>query len=181
MGSYERLSNEEKKSVEVTIKGLIDSNITNVFAGKEFVKIKGRRKEIFLISQRDQSFINRFSSQMLEEELFIEHVGIKLGFFIQNKFLIGIESLMFLAPFTRKKIHLDANNTKKFIFGKDVDIDTVSLHKQIKYHNENTPITIFSNTNIPLGYAKVISNGTSKWLQNLVDIGIFLRSEKSAF
>ncbi|MFX1515970.1 MAG: hypothetical protein ACFFC6_06650 [Promethearchaeota archaeon] len=181
MRSYERLSEEEIKSVETTIEDLIGSNITNIFEGKQFVKIKNNRNEIYVISQKDLFLLDHISSQNLEDNFSIEHAGIKLGFFIHNKFLIGIESLTFLAPYTRKKIHLDVNNTKRFIFGKDVEMDTVALQKKIKNLNINTLIMVFSKTDIPLGYAKVISNGVKLWLQNIVDIGIFLRSEKSAF
>ena len=76
---------------------------------------------------------------------------------------------------------MDADTTTEFIFGKDVEIDTISTKNQIEHLNDDATIMVFSNTGIPLGYAEIISNGTETWLKNLVDIGIFLRSEKSAF
>ncbi|MFW9904195.1 MAG: hypothetical protein ACFFFH_07685 [Candidatus Thorarchaeota archaeon] len=179
-GKYEILSKEEKELVEMKIKQLLNSDITNIFAGKQLIKIKNHRKEIFLVSREVLSLLDHFSSQPLEM-LSIEHAQLKLGFFIHKKFLIGIESLMFLAPKTQKKVQLDEENTIKFIFGKDIEIETLSLKKQVEHLNENETITIFSNTDIPLGYAKIILNGANSWLKNLIDIGIFLRSEKSAF
>jgi ribosome biogenesis protein Nip4 len=179
-GKYEGLSKEEKRLVETKIKQLLNSDITNIFAGKQLIKIKNRRKEIFLVSREILSLLDHFSSQPLEM-LSIEYIQLKLGFFIQKKFLIGIESLMFLAPKARNKVQLDTENTTKFIFGKDVEIDTASLKKKVEHLNENETIIVFSNTDIPLGYANIISNGEKFWLKNLIDIGIFLRSEKKAF
>jgi ribosome biogenesis protein Nip4 len=178
---YDLLSREELGLVEAKIKQLLNSDITPIFAGKQLIKIKGRREEIYLVSHEKLSLLDHFSSQLPEEMFSIEHAQLKLGFFIQKNFLIGIESLTFLAPHTRRKIQLDADNTIKFIFGKDVEIDTISIKKQIEHLNEDVTIMVFSNTGIPLGYAEIISDGTEVWLKNLVDIGIFLRSEKSAF
>ncbi|MFX1504692.1 MAG: hypothetical protein ACFFDC_01135 [Promethearchaeota archaeon] len=180
-GKYEILSKEEKGLVETKIKQLLNSGISNIFVGNQLIKIEGRRKEIYLVSDENLSLLDHFSSQLPEEIFSIEHAQLKLGFFIQKRFLIGIESLMFLAPHTRRKIQLDADSTTKFIFGKDVEIDTISIKNQIEHLKEDVPIMVFSNTGIPLGYAEIISNGTDFWLKNLVDIGIFLRSEKSAF
>ncbi|MHA2202933.1 MAG: hypothetical protein ACW991_04535 [Candidatus Hodarchaeales archaeon] len=181
MRPYKNLSNEEIRKVEKTINQLVDSNTTNIFAGKELIKIIDRRNDIYLVPQEDLSLFDHFSSNFPELSFFISHARVKLGFFIHERFLIGIESLTFLAPYARRRIQLDVRNTRKFIFGKDVEIDTVSLQKQIEHFDENATIMIFSNTDIPLGYAKIITNATKLWLQNLVDIGIFLRSEKSAF
>lgn len=180
-GKYETLSREEQGQVEMKIEQLLNSDITHIFAGKQLIKIKGRREEIYLVSHENLSLLDHFSSQLPEEMFSIEHAQLKLGFFIHKNFLIGIESLMFLAPYTQRKIQLDADATKKFIFGKDVEIHTISIKKRIEQLNEYVTIMVFSNTGIPLGYAKIISNGTEIWLKNLVDIGIFLRSEKSAF
>jgi len=181
MSIYERLSKEEIKLVETSINHLLGSNVFDIFVGKELIKIIDRRTEIFLVPQEDLLLFDNFSSLLPEKSLIIAHARIKLGFFIHKKFLIGIESLTFLAPFARRKIQLDAHNTKRFIFGKDVEINTDSLQNQVEHLDEDATTMVFSSTNIPLGYVSIILNGTKKWLQNLVDIGIFLRSEKSAF
>ncbi len=178
---YRKLSKKEYITVKTTIYHILGSNVTNIFAGRELIKIIDRRNEIYLVSKEDLSLFDHFSSHLPEKSLTIEYARIKLGFFIHEKFLIGIESLTFLAPYARRRIQLDTRNTTKFTFGKDVEIDTVLLKKQIKHLEDNATIMIFSNTDIPLGYAKIISNGSKLSLQNLVDIGLFLRSEKSAF
>ncbi len=181
MKLYTILSKEEIKQVETSINHLLDSNAPNIFAGNKLIKIIDRRNDIYLVQQEDLSLFDHLSSVFPELSFSIAHARVKLGFLIHERFLIGIESLTFLAPYARRRIQLDARNTTKFIFGKDVEIDTVSLQKQIEHFDENDTIMIFSNTDIPLGYAKIITNATKSWLQNLVDIGIFLRSEKSAF
>lgn len=181
MRPYEILTKEEIIQVETTINHLLDSGTPNIFAGKNLIKIKDRRNDVYLVSHEDLLLFDCFSSKLPEKSLTIAHARVKLGFFIHEKFLIGIESLTFLAPFTQKRIQLDPHNTKKFVFGKDVEIKTVLLQKQIDFLDEKTTIMVFSNTNIPLGYGKIVSRDTKPWLQNLVDIGIFLRSEKSAF
>ncbi|UCG00417.1 MAG: hypothetical protein JSW11_12300 [Candidatus Heimdallarchaeota archaeon] len=181
MRFYKKLVNEEKNLVETTINHILDFNISNIIAGKELIKIIGHRFDIYLIQQEDLSLFNLFSTQFLQTNFNIVHARIKLGFFIHEKFLIGIESLTFLAPYARRRIQLDARNTNNFIYGKDVDIDTLSLKQQIKHLDDGPTVMIFSNTDIPIGYAKIRSNGTNKWLQNLIDIGIYIRSEKSAF
>ena len=179
---YKPLSKEETTQVVTSINRLLGSNVmTNIMKRKNLIKIKGGRNDVYLVLHEDLPFFDRLSFNLPEQRLNIVHARIKLGFFIHEKFLIGIESLSFLAPFVENKIQLDAHCTKKFIYGNDIDINAILLQKQIKHLEEDTTIMVFSDNNIPLGYAKVFSKEKRLWLQNLVDIGIFLRSEKSAF
>ncbi|MFX0016761.1 MAG: hypothetical protein ACFFB2_17230 [Promethearchaeota archaeon] len=179
---YKLLTKEEIRQVEISINQLLGYNaMTEILEEKRLIKIEGRRNEIYLVQQNDLPLFEHFSSNVQENILKLVFARIKLGFFIQEKFLVGIESLSFLNPLTQRKIQLDTESTQKFIFGKDIDISTVSLEKQIKDLEENSIVMISSENNIPLGYAKIISKEENPWLQNLVDIGIFLRSEKSAF
>ncbi len=179
---YKPLSKEETTQVVTTINHLLGSNVmTDILERKKLIKIMGRRNDVYLVLHEDLPLFDRLSFDLPEQRLILVHARIKLGFFIHEKFLIGIESLSFLAPFVRNKIQLDAHCTQKFIYGNDIDINTTSLQKQIKHLEEDTTIMIFSDNNIPLGYAKIFSKEKKLWLQNLVDIGIFLRSEKSAF
>ncbi len=178
---YKPLSKEETTQVVTTISHLLGSNVmTNILERKKLIKIMGRRNDVYLVLHEDLPFFDRLSFNH-EQRLNIVHARIKLGFFIHEKFLIGIESLSFLAPFVGNKIQLDAHCTQKFIYGNDININTILLQKQIKHLEEDTTIMVFSDNNIPLGYAKIFSKEKKIWLQNLVDIGIFLRSEKSAF
>jgi ribosome biogenesis protein Nip4 len=104
-----------------------------------------------------------------------------MGFLIHEKFFVGIESLTFLAPFTHRKIFLSEQETKRFIYGKDIKVAINHLDEQISDLEENTMVIVFSPNKIPLGYAMIRSKANYLWLQNIVDIGIYLRSEKSAF
>ncbi|MHA2246638.1 MAG: hypothetical protein ACXADY_16975 [Candidatus Hodarchaeales archaeon] len=179
---YNPLSKEKTTQVVTTINHVLGSNImTKVMEKKNLIKIIGHRNDVYMVLREDLPFFDRLSSNLSEQELNIVHARIKLGFFIHEKFLIGIESLSFLAPFVVNKIQLDAHCTLKFIYGNDIDINTILLQKQIKHLEEDTTIMVFSDNNIPLGYAKIFSKKEKLCLQNLVDIGIFLRSEKSAF
>ncbi|MFX1282355.1 MAG: hypothetical protein ACFFB5_01820 [Promethearchaeota archaeon] len=179
---FKPLTIDETNQVETTINQLLDSDaMTIILKRKELIKIKGDRNDVYLVSKEDIHLFERLSSKLPKKDLNIVHARIKLGFFIHEKFLIGIESLSFLSPLTHRRISLDTKSTQKFIYGNDIVINTVSLKKQIKHLEENTTIIVFSDTNIPIGYAKILSKEKKPWLQNLVDIGIFLRSEKSAF
>ncbi len=182
MKLFKQLTKDETNQVETTINQILDSDaMTIILKRKMLIKIKGDRNDVYLVLKEDISLFERLSSKLPEKSFSIEHARIKLGFFIHEKFLIGIESLTLLSPLTRKRISLDTKNTQKFIYGKDIVINTISLQKQIEHLEENTTIMVFSDNNIPLGYAKIFSKEKNAWLQNLVDIGIFLRSEKSAF
>ncbi|UCG90319.1 MAG: hypothetical protein JSU57_00910 [Candidatus Heimdallarchaeota archaeon] len=179
---FKPLTKDEIKEVETTINQLLDSDaMTIVLKRRTLIKIKGDRSDVYLVLKEDIPLLERLSSKLPEKNFSIVHARIKLGFFIHEKFLIAIESISFLSPLTRKRISLDTKSTQKFIYGKDVVINTISLQKQIEHLEENATIMVFSDNNIPLGYAKVFSKEKNPWLQNLVDVGIFLRSEKSAF
>lgn len=179
---YKPLSKEETTQVVTTINHLLGSNVmTNIMERKSLIKIMGRRNDVYLVLHEDLPFFDRISFNLPEQRLNIVHARIKLGFFIHEKFLIGIESLAFLAPLAQKRIQLDTHCTQKFIYGKDIDINTLSLHKQVENLKENDTVMVFSPDNNPVGYAKLLSTEKKLRLQNLVDVGIFLRSEKTSF
>ncbi len=179
---YKLLTKEETRKVETTINQLLSSSaMTDILVRKRLVKITDRRTDVFLVLPEDIPLFKQLASNLSIRKGRIVHTRVKLGFFIHEKFLIGIESLAFLAPLTQKRIRLDTQNTKKFIYGKDIDLTTDSLQKQTEDLEDKDTIMIFSHNDIPIGYAKIISNKRGSWLQNLVDVGIFIRSEKTSF
>lgn len=182
MTFYEPLTKTEISQVEKILDNLLNSNITaDIIKEKVLIKIMGKRNEVYLISPSDITFFDNISSNPTLRDCKVVHAKIKIGFFIHEKFFIGIESLTFLAPFTHRKIVLTDRKTRRFIYGKDIKVVTNHLYAQISELKENTMVIVFSPNKIPLGYAKIRSKANNLWLQNIVDIGIYLRSEKSAF
>lgn len=180
--SFQLLTEKEAEEVEKTIDELLGfSAMTLILEKKNLIKIKGRRHDVYMVLSEDLPLLEHLSFKISVNNFSVVHAGVKLGFFIHEKFLIGIESLTLLAPLTRKKIQLNERHTQQFIFGKDIKVNTPILRNQIAPFEENSTIIIFSQDNIAIGYAKIRSKENNPWLQNLVDVGIFLRSEKSAF
>ncbi|MFX0206548.1 MAG: hypothetical protein ACFFDT_11235 [Candidatus Hodarchaeota archaeon] len=182
MTFYEPLTNAEILQVEKIMDNLFNSNITgDIIKENVLIKIVGKRNEVYLISPSDITLLNYISSNPTLRDCKVVHARIKIGFFIHEKFFIGIESLTFLAPYIKRKIVLTDQKTHQFIYGKDIEVDSNHLFDQISELKENTIVMVFSPNKIPLGYAKIRSKANHHWLQNIVDIGIYLRSEKSAF
>ncbi|UCE14913.1 MAG: hypothetical protein JSV04_06965 [Candidatus Heimdallarchaeota archaeon] len=180
--SYHSLTKAETYTVETSINDLLNStDMTRLLESHSLIKIHGRRNDVYLVQPEDLLLLEKFSIGITSKNYSLIHVRIKLGFFIHENFLIGIESLNFLAPLTKKKVHLDDRATQQFIYGKDIEITTASSKEQIADLQDQSTIMVFSPNDLPLGYAKFFNKETNPWLQNLVDIGIYLRSEKSAF
>ncbi|MFX0173327.1 MAG: hypothetical protein ACFE9L_15645 [Candidatus Hodarchaeota archaeon] len=182
MTFYELLTQTEISQVKEIIDNLLESNVTaDIIKERILIKIMRKRNEIYLVSSSDISFFDFISSNPTIRDCNVVHAKIKIGFFIYEKFLISIESLTFLAPLTNRKIFLSDQETQRFVYGKDIKVVSNHLHKQISDLEEDKMVIVFSPNDIPLGYAKIRSKANNIWLQNVVDIGIYLRSEKSAF
>ena len=76
---------------------------------------------------------------------------------------------------------MNARNTQKFIFGKDIEVTSEKILLQIKEFVESEITIIFSDDDIPIGFGKITFKEKKPLIQNLVDSGIYIRSEKSAF
>lgn len=177
----EATANEISQIVN-TINRVLGTEIMNhILETKSIIKIKYQREEVFLVFQSDLVIFEKISSLESNSKVKLVHARVKLGFFIQNHFMVSIEAISFLAPLTQRKILLNAKETKQFTYGKDITKLSQNTKSQIEKFNKETPIMIFSPENIPLGFAKICSSERETWLQNLIDIGIYLRSEKSAF
>jgi ribosome biogenesis protein Nip4 len=179
---YKKPSANEISQIVKTINRILGTETMNhILETKSLIKIKHQREEVYLVSQSDMAIFKKISSIEAESKIKLVHARVKLGFFIQNSFMVSIEAISFLAPLTQQKILLNERDTKRFIYGKDIKNLTLNIRNQIEKYNTNFPIMIFSSENIPLGFAKIHINKRKPWLQNLIDIGIYLRSEKSAF
>ncbi|MFX0182876.1 MAG: hypothetical protein ACFE95_07325 [Candidatus Hodarchaeota archaeon] len=182
MTFYKHLTKTEISQVEKMLDNLLNSNFTaGIIKDKVLIKIIGKRNEVYLVSPSDITFLEHISSNPTLKDCKVVHAKNKIGFFINEKFLIGIESLTFLAPYSQRNIVLNDQKTHRFIYGKDIKVVTNHLYDQISELKENTMVIVFSPNKIPLGYAKIRLKGNHFWLQNIADIGIYLRSEKSAF
>lgn len=179
---YSLLTTTEKKEVETKINTLLGSSIlTDVFNEKVLISLNGSRKGIFLISKATLDLLTKIDSNSNSTNCRLIHACIKLGFFIRDEFRFGIESLSYLAPLTKKRINLNARNTQKFIFGKDIEVTSEKILLQIKEFVESEITIIFSDDDIPIGFGKITFKEKKPLIQNLVDCGIYIRSEKSAF
>ncbi len=180
--SYTCLKIHEKRIIEDTINQILGSSeISNILENRKLISIDRNRKEVYLIPESDLTLLDQISLPSLEKSCRLVHARIKLGFFIRDAFYIGIESLLLLAPHALKKISLNKRETRNFIYGKDIDVTRKSLLEQIKNFKENEVLIVFSDENLPVGFTKIVFNRKTILLHNLIDIGIYLRSEKSAF
>ncbi|MHA1973259.1 MAG: hypothetical protein ACTSW1_09710 [Candidatus Hodarchaeales archaeon] len=163
-----------------TISDIVENQrIREIFESQVLYEIHKQRREVFLVPETSQNILSEIIKLGFGNQLI--HLFIKVGFFIQKKFLIGIESLNLLAPLTKRRIILNLKDSERFIYGKDFDIQQDKSPKIIGRKKANIPFIVFSTQNIPLGYAIVHLEENYSWIQNLVDTGIYLRSEKTAF
>ncbi|MCK4848346.1 MAG: hypothetical protein KAT16_04925 [Candidatus Heimdallarchaeota archaeon] len=161
---------------------LLTTKFESILKNKALIKVDNKRKSIFLIDETDKEFINSFSVKNPNEGCKPVFLKINLGFWIRDKFKIGIESLPFLSQFCEYPIILPSKRqVTRFIYGRNVEIflnDTI--RDTIRYIDGSIAI-ISSKNRIPLGYAKLTLEKNKIHLKNIIDIGIYLRSEKTAF
>ncbi|MHA1947715.1 MAG: hypothetical protein ACXAC6_12785 [Candidatus Hodarchaeales archaeon] len=161
---------------------LLTMKFENIIKNKALIMVHSRRKNIYLIDEVDKELINVFSTDKCEEECIPVFLKIKLGFWIKNTFRIGIESLPFFAPLCKNPIILPSKRqVTRFIYGKNVEIPLNDAITNIKEYIDGSMQIIFTKSRIPLGYAKLKLGKEKIHLKNIIDIGIYLRSEKTAF
>jgi ribosome biogenesis protein Nip4 len=177
------LKEEEIEQVASVIDELqLTVKFENIRKNKALISNNNRRKNIYLIDEVDKELISAFSTDKCEEECIPVFLKIKLGFWIKNSFRIGIESLPFFAPLCKNPIILPSKkHGTRFIYGKNVEIALNDAITNAKEHIDGSICIISSKSRIPLGYAKLKLGKDKLHLKNIIDIGIYLRSEKTAF
>jgi ribosome biogenesis protein Nip4 len=161
---------------------LLTMKFENIIKNKALIMVHNKRKNIYLIDEADKELINSFSTFKYEEECIPVFLKIKLGFWIKNSFRIGIESLPFFAPLCKNPIILPSKRqVTRFIYGKNIEIPLNDAITNIKEYIDGSMQIVCSKSRIPLGYAKLKLGKEKVFLKNIIDIGIYLRSEKTAF
>ncbi len=176
------LNRKEIQPIIEFLSRILDSDgIHQVFKNRKIAMISAKREELYLIENKDQSLIEQINSISTRINCIPEYIKIKLGFLIKGEFKIGIESLALLAPYAQEPFILTTKQTNLFIYGKSFPIHDNIEKKERKRLEEGQIVIVFEKTMIPLGYGKLVKKSNIMYLENLVDIGIYLRSEKSAF
>ncbi|MFW9853917.1 MAG: hypothetical protein ACFFFG_02615 [Candidatus Thorarchaeota archaeon] len=191
MKAWISLDSKEVEAVIQKVNAIWAADIMTRLLGRYLlVKQEGERSEVYLVPQSDLKLLNLLTSSLTQQNGQLEYAKTKLGFFIRNQFHLGIESLSFLfavaGPPTRKLI-LQPKETQQFIYGKNLEQLSPQTLRQLEElaiqerGDEEAPIIVLSDRQIPLGLASYRVNGNSRWLLNIVDVGIYLRAEKTAF
>jgi len=181
--TFSFLKKEEiEQVVSVIDQILLTTKFQSILKNKTLIMVHNKRKSIFLIDETDKQYLNPFSVENRNEGCNPIFLKINLGFWIRDKFRIGIESLPFLAQFCENPIILPSKRqVTRFIYGKNVEIlPNDSIRDTIGYI-DGSIVIIYSKKQIPLGYAKLKLKKDKIHLKNVIDIGIYLRSEKTAF
>ena len=173
---------EIEQVVSIIDQILLTTKFESILKNKALIMVHKKRKTIFLIDETDDIYINAFSGENRNEGCKPEFLKINLGFWIRGKFRIGIESLPFLAQFCEYPIILPSKRqVTRFIYGKNVEILLNDSIRATARYIDGSIVIVSSKTRIPLGYAKLNLKKDKIHLKNVIDIGIYLRSEKTAF
>ena len=176
MNSFGVLNADEEILVKKTIYALLENKeFESLLEQYRLFKIEHHRLEVYLVPLDFIPVINLMQNHLKTDQII--QIGGKLGFFINENFFIGIESLSYLAPLTKRKLILNPRETTKFLYGQNFKVED----QDISFSYFNSPIIICSNTKIPIGLGILKLNENVLFLKNLIDVGIYLRSEKSAF
>jgi len=161
---------------------LLTTKFESILENKALIMVHNKRKGIFLIEQADRAYVKSLSVENYNRDCKPVFLKIKLGFWIRDKFRIGIESLPFLAQFCKYPIVVPSKRqVTKFIYGRNIEIlPNENIRDNFK-HADGSTVLLTSKSRIPLGYAKVRLEKDKIRLKNVIDIGIYLRSEKTAF
>ena len=177
-----KLTDEEIASVSMVINEiLISDDFSQILKTHTLIKIRDRRDEIFLILSSDYLNLRNFMTGDKSKNYKILSFKIKLGFFIGQNFKIGIESLRFLANYCQNPIFINFRQEERFIYGKNINLNVDESKNVLAKFSDGSLILVFNRKLIPVGYAKIFQKQDSVQLKNIIDIGIYLRSEKTAF
>ena len=177
-----KLTDEEIVAVSTVINEILKSDdFSQILDTHSLIKIINRRDEIYLIKNSDNLYLSSSRTSDGGKNCKILTGKIKLGFFIQGKFKIGIESLRFLANYCQNPIFLSPRQEKRFIYSKDINLRFDDTKKGLEKYSDGSMVLVFNKKRIPIGYAKILHKQDYLQLKNIIDIGIYLRSEKTAF
>ncbi len=179
---YSKLIDEEIITVTNVINEILKSDdFSQMLNTHSLIKIVDRRDDIYLIEASDSLHLSNLMTGKSRQNFKILAFKTKLGFFIRQEFRIGIESLRFIASLCSNPVILSSRQEQKFIYGKDIRIRLDEAKKVQENYLDGSLILISNNKGMPIGYAKVFPKEDFLQLKNIVDIGIYLRSEKTAF
>ena len=179
---FSKLIDEEIISVTEVINEILDSDVfSQILSTHSLFKIIDRREDIYLVEDSDSLHLSNFMTNIINQGFKVSSYKIKLGFFIRQEFKIGIESLRFLANLCQNPVILTSRQVQRFIYGKDIKmrLDETKI-LQGKYSNGSLML-VSSYKGIPIGFAKIFLKEDFIQIKNIIDIGIYLRSEKTAF
>ena len=177
------LTEKEIEQVKSVINQILQTTSFNVVLEDNLlIRVHNKRSSIFLVNKTDSKYIrilNKKNNLAKCKPIFLK---INLGFWIRNNFKIGIESLSFLNQYCEFPVILPSKKlATKFIYGNNVSFPLKgNLSPENKYSN-GTTVIVSSKNHVPLGYAIIRTDEKRIYLKNIIDIGIYLRSEKTAF
>jgi ribosome biogenesis protein Nip4 len=172
---------EVLKVAEVIHQILPTEEFEKICSHYNLIKLQDRREEVYIIKKEEQWLLDELTKMKRIPQCKLVLVKIKLGFFIGNQFRLGIESLPFLASICNHEVTLSSKQAERFIYGKDVTLLLNDAKKGKNKIRNNSLVVIFNENNLALGYAKTSKNQEVVHLQNIIDIGLYVRSEKTAF
>ena len=190
MNDWVSLDEKEVQLVVQKVNAIWHTDImSQILHEHALVKREGERSEVYLIPHSDLYILDLLVSSLVQQDGQLVYAKTKLGFFIRNQFNLGIEPLGFLLsvaiPPTRKLV-LELKETEQFIYGKNLKRLSRKTLQQLeglvaRGIAKEVPIVVLSRDRIPLGLVSYRVSGNTKWLLNLIDVGIYLRAEKTAF
>jgi ribosome biogenesis protein Nip4 len=177
------LSEDEVDNIGRVVSQVIPINEFSQFcANYNFFKLHDRREDVYIIKKEDLMIFDEVIKFLMISPSKLAHLKIKLGFFLKNRFRIGIESLQTLPlPFQKSPFIINDKQAERFIYGKNVEIPIIDENNHVLTISDTSITAVFNKNQIPLGYAKIIKNENQILLKNIIDIGLYLRSEKTAF
>lgn len=162
MSKLRKLNQDETTKVETAFRLLLGEKVLEEIFSSYTLLLRG--KTVFMI--RDNVW-NQFLT--LQED--IVWIGARVGR-LSKEFFVGVEILDKIAPFAKKKAIVAELGEKRFLYGRNLKIQDISIIGDIKVEEK---VIVFNSLGEPIG----IGQWKAKNLQNLGDKGVYLRREKS--
>lgn len=144
---------------------------------KVLINRSEKRKSVYMVTEEIfKQYQELFTTEESRKDLY--WIGERIGFLMKEKLLIGIEGLSVLGELFTEKIILKEKNATKFLYGRDVIIQ----ENTSKYTKETIKL-IQDEKGRTLGLGKLVYNekGEIFKVKNVVDLGKYLRGEKTLF
>lgn len=174
---FREASEEEKENLKKWIDNSFGIGIFSRILESDILIVgEGDWKEYFKVSENMYRIFKKISKHRMPYCL-----GIYIARYFRNHYELSLESLKLVAPYTDKKIWINENGEKFFIYGRDIFKNSIAKISPNVKTNEKIIVLNLKNEPLGIGILKIPPKNFEKIsdkkvvLENVADVGWYIR------